>query len=65
MAGRENKYDAFLGIPVEQELKDALAEIGKEEERTPTVVARLALKEFVTAWRAAKKSKRALATSSK
>lgn len=65
MANRETKYDAFLGIPVGQELKDDIAAIAEQEERTPTEMARMLLKEIVAARKPAARGKRTAAASSK
>lgn len=46
---RESRYDEYLGIPVEADLKKEIAQVAKSEERDPTSMARLLLKEALSA----------------
>jgi hypothetical protein len=44
---RETKFDDYIGIPVEKELKKMIAEVAERDDRNPTDMARMLLKEAV------------------
>ncbi len=51
---RVNRLTAYIGIPVEPELKEEIAVVASSEERNPTDMCRVLLKEALAARRAAK-----------
>lgn len=47
---KTTKFPEFLGLPIDQSLKDDLVIVADFEERTPTDMARLALKRWLSDW---------------
>lgn len=47
MATRQTKFDDYIGLPVDRGLKRRIKKIAEAEERSPTEMARLILREGV------------------